>query len=95
VICLTSVFADPGHLGRQHPRVCAERGEGEPWLEAVGGGRQAVPGKPWGLYHTHLARLFDKKNGPELQPNAFGHIVRKPFPSGSGDSRKKSIRLFL
>lgn len=32
---------------------------------------------------------------PELQPNICGHIARKPFPSGSGDSRKKSVWLFL
>lgn len=81
--------------------MCAERGEGESWLEAVGGGGQAVPGKSPGVWTapsscgTHLAGSFDKKNGSELWPNAVGHIVRKPFPSGSGDSRKKSIWLFL
>lgn len=42
---------------------------------------------------------FDRKNGSALLPWALascsGHIVRKPFLSGSGDSGKKCIWLFL
>lgn len=44
-----SVFTVTGHLGRWCPCVCAKGGEGEPWLEAVDWGGQAVPGKYWGL----------------------------------------------
>lgn len=80
--------------------VCVQKGEKENrgWKQWVEGDKLYLV-SPGGLdstfCSTHLARSFDKKNGPELQPNAFGHIVRKPFPSGSGDSRKKSIWLFL
>lgn len=31
----------------------------------------------------------------ELKPNACGHIVKRPFTSGSGDFRQKSVWLFL
>lgn len=64
------VIAVAGHLGRWCPRVCAEGGEGEPWLEAVGWGWQAIPGKSQSLSSflplcsyklpIHLARGFDK-----------------------------------
>lgn len=80
--------------------VCVQKGEKENrgWKQWVEGGKlylvsPAVCNNIF--YSTHLAGHFDKKNGPEPQPNAFGHVVRKPFPSGSGDSRKKSIWLFL
>ncbi|XP_034851702.1 retinol-binding protein 2 isoform X1 [Mirounga leonina] len=38
-----------------------------------------------------LTRKMALLSSPELRPNACGHIVRKPFPSGSGHPRKKSI----
>lgn len=42
-----------------------------------------------------LTRKMALHSSPERQPNACGHIVRKPFLSGSGDSKKKSIWLSL
>ena len=42
-----------------------------------------------------LTRKIALPSLPKHQPNTCGHIVRKPFPSGSGDSRRKSIWPFL
>lgn len=103
------LITDSGCLGRRCPCVRAEGGKGEPRLEAVGWGGQALSGKSQGppsfpllcfcQLLVHLTMHFDKKNGPpsspKLQPNKCGHTVRKSFLSGSGDSRRNSIWLFL
>lgn len=42
-----------------------------------------------------LTSQMDLHSSPELKPNACGHIVKKPFTSGSGDFRQKSVWLSL
>lgn len=90
--------------------VCVQKGEKENrgWRQWVEGDKlhlvspRICPG-PFYCAHTNclftlLGALTRKRalpSSPELQPNACGHMVRQPFPSGSGDSRKKSIWLFL